>query len=242
MITTLQAQKKASESANQHKSHEPARHHEPFSVRDCSLISLSTGIVARTLNEFQLHLKHVPESSIYHHFWGNRLQPKFDEPEYQNDLAGWVRHAVHDIRLAEQLAMVDPTKHATLEDLRKELLFIIDQHLSGDGATAWIPARMPFFFTRSNIVIFDTQVRLNTTQELPEAVSEFSASSVFFHFIDARRRVQDGTDDFQAWIRREWPEHEELALRLASIDPYFRSLISLRSRIVNVTRGYFNAK
>lgn len=241
MNTILQAQRTTSDPTVHHSTHEHARQREAFSVRDCSLISLSTGIVARTLNEFQFHLKHVQESSIYHHFWGNRLQPKFDEPEYQNDFAGWVRHSVHDVRLAEQLAMVDPTKHKTLEDLRRELLFIIDQHLSGDGATAWVPTRMPFFFTRSNIVIFDTPVRLHKTEELPKAISEFSASSIFFHFIDARRRVQEGSDDFQVWIRREWPEHEELAHRLADIDPYFRTLISLRSRIVKVVGDYFNA-
>ncbi|MBU2816804.1 hypothetical protein HF282_04775, partial [Acidithiobacillus ferrooxidans] len=69
------------------------------------------------------------EASIYYHFWGSLLQPRFGEREYNNDFAGWVLHSLHDARLAERMAMLDPREYPDLSELRFDLLEIIDERL-----------------------------------------------------------------------------------------------------------------
>jgi hypothetical protein len=40
----------------------------PFEVRDCALITLSTGLKAQNLKEFLTVLQKIPAESIEHHF------------------------------------------------------------------------------------------------------------------------------------------------------------------------------
>ena len=69
---------------------------EPFSVKDCALVTIATGKKAQNLKEMREHLLNIHLGSIYHHFWGGLLRPRFDDPEYNNDFAEWVRHALQD--------------------------------------------------------------------------------------------------------------------------------------------------
>ena len=71
----------------------------------------------------------VSLGSIYHHFWGGLLRHRFDEPQYNNDFAEWVRYALQDSILAERLSIIDPAACADLESLRRELLEAIQQRL-----------------------------------------------------------------------------------------------------------------
>jgi hypothetical protein len=89
------------------------------------LIALTTGRRAHTLRELAEELAHVPTDCLYAHFWGRLLQSRFEEPEYANDFAAWAEHALHDKRLAERLAIVDPTATPQLEDLREALLEVL---------------------------------------------------------------------------------------------------------------------
>jgi hypothetical protein len=210
----------------------------PFLVKDCSLIALSTGKHARTLREFSTHLQTVPISSIYHHFWGNRLQPRFDEPEYQNDFAAWARHGLHDPVLSEQLAVLDPTDYPDLEELRRDVVDIAEQRLSEESYASWVQALYPFSFTHSQTVIFDTTIRIPTPEAVAEMMPKLSLGSVFFHFIDGRRRPYIGMDDFRTWIIKFWPGHDQLVEALAHVDPYFCTLAELRDRLTAVFEDY----
>ncbi len=55
---------------------------EPFSVKDCALVTIATGKKAQNLKEMREHLLNIHLGSVYHHFWGGLLRPRFDEPEY----------------------------------------------------------------------------------------------------------------------------------------------------------------
>jgi len=171
---------------------------EPFAIKDCALIAIATGRNARNLRELAGHLSEVHVGSIYHHFWGGRLHTQFDEPEFQNDFAGWARHALHDEALSERLGMLDPTRFRDLEALRLALLDVLDESLSFSENPPWAQADQPFSFVRSQLVIFDTQHRIEEPRGLKEVAPAFSVGTVFYHFIDARRRQPEGSDDFRA--------------------------------------------
>ncbi|NIR29982.1 MAG: hypothetical protein GWN84_11835 [Gammaproteobacteria bacterium] len=211
----------------------------PFRIKDCALIAIATGRRAFTLRELREGLADIHGDSVYYHFWGNLLEPRFEEREYNNDFAGWVRHGLHDGVLAERLAVLDPTDFAELDALREELVDTVEERLEESEYLPWVRASRPFEFTRSQIVVFDTGKRAAHAEELARLVPSFSTGSIFYHFIDARRRVGGGHDDFSAWLASLEEDHAELRARLAAIDPYFGSLTELRGNLTAAFQAHF---
>ncbi len=207
-----------------------------FAVRDCSLVVMATGVRALDLGDLRDGLLTAEEASIYHHFWGKLLQPAFDEPEFSNDFASWAHHALGDTALAEQLSVIDPTRFDSLESLRQELVEIVEMRFDEHAVQPWAERDSQFHFLKSKIVVFDTGVRLDEPSKLPDAIGDMSAGSVFYHFIDARRRTASGKDDFSEWLFGLGGGYREASLQLASIDPYFSSLARLKSILAGILK------
>lgn len=208
-----------------------------FHIKDCVLMAIATGQRASTLKELRDHLRTIHPDSIYNHFWGDLLQPRFTEREYNNDFASWVRHRIHDAKLAEVLAVVDPWQFASIDELRRELVDLIEERLDESEFLHWVRAAEPFDFIRSQVVVFDAGRRLERPEELAEAVARISTGSVFYHFIDARRRTADGTDDFRHWLAGFGDVYAPLVHRLAAVEPYFGTLAELRERLAEIFRS-----
>jgi len=217
----------------------PDRTPAPFQVKDCALLALATGRKALLLREFREELTRAPLASIYHHFWGGLLQARFGEREFNNDFAAWVRHGIHDAVLAERVAALDPTDYAKLETLRRDLIELIDNRIDEVDHLAWTRATQQFEFIRSQIVVFDTGQHLFFPSELAQAVPSLPASSIFYHFIDARRRTSDGRDDFSDWLAAFGGDFTPLIDGLAGIDPYFASLPELRDTLATLFISFF---
>jgi hypothetical protein len=206
----------------------------PFLVKDCALVALATGRKARQLLEFRNVLADISAASIYHHFWGGLVQARFEEREYNNDFAAWVRHGMHDAILAERLAALHPADFSDIEALRQELLEQIDSRLDEAEYLSWTRATRQFEFTRAQIVVFDSARRIDSPAGLVDAIGELSTSSIFYHFIDARRRTEDRRDDFSGWLAACNHGYPALLDELAGIDPYFGSLDELRQDLTRV--------
>ena len=99
---------------------------EPFKIKDCALIAIATGKRAQNLRELRELLRGIDINSIYYHFWGGLLRPRFDNPEYHNDFAIWIANSLHNKTLAERLAVIDPVAYKSLDHLRMELIESID--------------------------------------------------------------------------------------------------------------------
>jgi hypothetical protein len=210
-----------------------------FAIKDCALAAIATGKRAQNLRELRDILQAIHPDSIYYHFWGGLLRPRFDDPEFNNDFAGWARHGLHDTRLAERLSVIDPTDFTELEELRQELLEVIEERLDETEWIPWSRVDQQFHFIRSQIVVFDTYKRIDTPQELALAVPNMSVGSIFYHFIDARRRTEDSVDDFEAWLAGFGTKYADLYNKIAAIDPYFISLSELRIQLVSLFNSYF---
>ncbi len=207
---------------------------EPFIVKDCALLNIAIGKKARNLKEMRDHLQNIPVGSIYNHFWGGLLRHRFDEPEYNNDFAEWVCYALQDSILAERLSIIDPAAFADLELLRQELLEVIEQRLDETEMITWAALDMQFHFVDSQILVFDTGETIGAPARLVDAVSKMSEGSLFYHFIDARRRTPEMMDDFRLWLRPCGDRYDELCSQLASVDPYFVPLVELRTQLTNL--------
>jgi hypothetical protein len=211
---------------------------EDFVLKDCALIAIATGQRALTLRELRDLMLTVTPDSIYYHFWGGLLQPRFEEREYNNDFAAWAWYSLHDAFLAERLAVVDPTESTDLEELRQQILEIIEERLDEREALSWISSDVSFEFIRSQIVVFDTGKRAKTPEELTAILPDISPSSIFYHFIDSRRRLEHHRDDFSFWLSSFEEKYQELCDKLVAIDPYFDSLARLKARLVNLFETY----
>lgn len=210
-----------------------------FSIRDCALVSLATGFSAQNLREFRDALTRVSASSVYHHFWGRLMESRFDEPEYSNDFASWVYHGLREKALAEKLSVIDPADYEDIESLRQEVLERVEDELYEMKFIPWSKADQQFYFIRSQIVVLNTGRHLEEPADLPSAVNEMSLGSIFYHFIDARKRTEDRSDDFSAWLTGWGDLYNDLRLQLMAVDPFFSSLKELRGMITQVLNRYF---
>lgn len=210
----------------------------PFVLRDCALVSIAVGLRAQNLKELHERLRDVPVSSIYHHFWGRLLRPQFDEPEYTNDFASWAWRGLNDKPLAERLSMIIPADFSGLEELREELLDVIAERLDEREIVPWAKPDQQFHFLRSQIIVFETGRHFFRPEEIQPQLATFNSGSIYYHFIDARRRTPLHQDDFSSWLEGLNEPYHELAAALEQIDPYFSSLEELRELIVATFRQH----
>lgn len=210
-----------------------------FNILDCALIAIATGEKAQNLRELRDHLKDTHPGCLYYHFWGGLLRPNFDDPEFQNDFAVWASHKLHDSKISEQLSIIDPNIYDNIEDLRQEVIEIIDQRLYESEYVPWVKTGNEFHFIRSQIVIFDTSVCINDPRNLPDIIPLLSLGSIFYHFIDSRRRTTENKNDFSIWLKGFGDEYKELCDSLDEIDPYFTTLNELRAEINSNIQNYF---
>jgi hypothetical protein len=202
-----------------------------FRVIDCAMTILSLGRSAQNLRELREHVATVPVQSIAHHFHDSLLRPSFDHPQYRNDFARWADRQLHDSLLAERLGILDPLDHPDMEAVRQAMLDVIEDRLAEAPVVPQAERGKEFYFLRSQFVILDTGKAAETPEQLAAMIPGLSTGSVFYHFIEARRRPPLGTDDFSAWLQAWGPRYAPWCARLAGVDYSLWSLTELRERI-----------
>ena len=217
----------------------PNEDERQFAVRDCALAAIATGERAYNLRGLGDKVRTIDPGSIYYHFWGGLLRPRFDDPEYHNDFAIWARYGLRDSLLAERLGIIDPTEFTGLNALRERIAEVMEERLDETEVVPSAARDNPFYFVRSQIVVFDTQRRIQRPEELVSVVPEMSVGSIFYHFIDARRRTQSREDDFRVWLCTSFEGYEALCDILRKVHPFFSGLTELRQRLADVFRTYF---
>ncbi|HUU33655.1 MAG TPA: DUF5752 family protein [Vicinamibacterales bacterium] len=203
----------------------------PFVVKDSALIQLATGIRAQNVRELRDRIMVVPAACIDYHFWSGPLRPEFTDPEYGNDFASWAHHGLHDDKLAEQLACIDPAHSDDIEALRHELLDVLERRIDEGEYLTWAKPDQQFHFLSPQLVVFDTGKRIESPGDLAAAIGAMSTGSIYFHFVQARRRPPRCVDDFRAWLEPLGPEYEAVSRALANVDPFFTTLAGLRDEL-----------
>jgi hypothetical protein len=135
--------------------------------------------------------------------------------------------------------VIDPAEFNDMDELRHEVIDVIEERIDETDYFAWATADQKFEFIRSQIVVFDSKKELKHPRELATAVPTLSVGSIFYHFIDARHRDPNGLDDFQSWLRDRPERYDDLRERIAGVDPYFISLVELRDQLTAIFQSYF---
>lgn len=205
-----------------------------FVIQDCTLLTRTSGLPpAINLRELRDRLATCGQNVLYHHFCETPLVPSFDNPDYRNDFAVWALLQLGDRVLAERLGIVNPYVYTDPEKLREQVLDILDERLS---EIPFVPSCQPggeFFFTEAVTVVFDTGQRIMHPEQLPEAIGRMTNGSIYYHFLEARRREPVGGDDFSAWLAG-FPGQESWCETIQSVDFIFFTLTELRAELVRI--------
>lgn len=205
-----------------------------FIIQDCTLLTRTSGMPAAiNLRELRDRLATCRQDVLYHHFCETPLVPSFDNPDYQNDFAAWALLQLGDRVLAERLGIINPYIFPDLEKLREQVLDILDERLSEVPVVPSCQSGGELFFTEAVTVVFDTGLRITSPEKLPEAIGKMTNGSIYYHFLEARRRPPVGIDDFSEWLVG-FPDQEAWCSALQTVDFVFFTLTDLRGELVRI--------
>ncbi|MBI4893375.1 MAG: hypothetical protein HY821_22330 [Acidobacteria bacterium] len=212
------------------------KHTEPFHFRTERRLVQLTGRSARTLHELLAALREVPGSCIFYHTHHLFLSHHFEKPIVYNEFANWVSEALREEALSEKLAAIDLMAFTSIRELREAIVGLIEGSLAmNSGRPRECPAGDEFHFCRSKSFVMATGV---TAEDVPAFFRRLPAVthvSLYFHFLEARLRLERKTNDFSQWL--QWRGEVELAESIDRLDPYVVTLDELKEQIVELGRS-----
>jgi hypothetical protein len=194
------------------------------------------GLKAKNPVELLENIKKVPTTSIYFHTHRFIQQYHYLAPEPPNDFALWLKDTLHLERLGEAFLDVDTVSFTDLEDLRKELVRILDSYISGEGYLTDCPKDQEFYFMSCKIFVIPTPYTANNLMEFIEVLRKISIHSLYFHMFEARMRLKVPENDFSAWFKGIG--EEDLAREVSKLDPYNLTLEGLRTKLIDMVTRY----
>lgn len=200
-----------------------------FEFKQSMMLLKSTGKKASSLAELRELIASVSAASIFHHTYQYFLKGHI--LEYTNDFSQWAGESIEESALAEQLSNVDPYDYPDIEQLRKELLRIIDTYRERFPEPREALPRDEFFFNEAVTMVFPAGLAVQNLAEFLIAIKHVDAGSLFYHFYDARLRQSGRTNDFSRWFEQELGK-TGLAGKIQAIDPFMHSLEGIRELIV----------
>lgn len=205
----------------------------PFEFYTSSQLIEITGKKAAHLKEFIEILKEIDESSIFYHVHHAFREHQFAPGLYTNDFAHWVEEELGESALAEKLADINIKDYTDLKVLRDKIVEIIERHLNKAVEIRKAALGREFYFCRNIGVIQKTRYAAWDLPEFCEMLKKVGLRSLFFHFFEARLRLNRKINDFSNWIKFNFGE-EEMARKIEALDPYLFTMDELRNRIISI--------
>lgn len=199
----------------------------PFSFVGCLELREILGRRARDERELMEELEQLPAASVYYHTHSIFLRHPRIAGAYPNDFANWVATQVRDQVLAERLAVVDPYMFGSVEELREELVSIVDSHISALNPVPRVVFGDPLFFVQSHVLEVPTGLEARSLADFRRCLAEVDLSAVYLHTLHARIRGEVAGGDFAHWIGRELGR-DSLAAAIGRINPYLGGLEEIR--------------
>ena len=194
-----------------------------------------TGLRAANLNQLLECIKNVPVSSIYYHTHVFFREYQYLAQDSTSDFAYWVSEALGEVELGEQLSGIDIMRYAKIQELQAAIVKTIETYLEGNKFAKLRFSRKneEFHFVKSISFILPTTFAANNLEEFAGILKKITLDSVYFHFIEARLRLERPENDFSAWIEGVIGD-KELAKRISGLDPYTQTLEGLRQTIIRI--------
>ncbi|GER93028.1 hypothetical protein A45J_0759 [hot springs metagenome] len=200
---------------------------EPFEFKQCVSILKSTGKKAKNLRELRDAIAVVSDESIFHHTYQYFL--KGHVLQYTNDFAHWAGESLEERALSEHFSNIDPYSFKNINELRQELLNVIDGYLEYFPEPREAMIGDEFYFNETITLIFPMSIRAKNLAEFLIAIKYIDAAAIYYHFYEARIRL--GVDDFSKWIEDSLNK-KELSEKIRSIDLFMHSIEGIRDHII----------
>jgi hypothetical protein len=199
-----------------------------FEFRECLSILKSTGRKAGDLRQLRDAIASVSDEAIFHHTYQYFLKGLI--LEYTNDFAHWAGESLEERALAEELSNIDPYGCSHIEELREQLLDIIDGYLKKFPEPREVIPGDEFYFNETVTMVFSTGIKASNLAEFLIGIKYIDTNSLYYHFYDARARLGSGKDDFSRWLEEVLGKNE-LAGKIRSIDPFMHTIEGIREHI-----------
>ncbi|WP_333656057.1 DUF5752 family protein [Dissulfurispira sp.] len=200
---------------------------EFFEFKQCVSLLKSTGKKAKNLRELRDAIAVVSDESIFHHTYQYFLKGHI--LEYTNDFAHWAGESLEERALAERLSNIDPYAFKNIDELRQELLNVIDIYLENFPEPREAMIGDEFYFNETITLTFPVGIRVKNLAEFLIAVKYIDAAAIYYHFYEARVRL--GVDDFSKWIEDSL-DKKDLSEKIRAIDPFMHSIEGIRDHII----------
>lgn len=200
---------------------------ESFEFKQCISLLKSTGKKAKNLHELRDAIAVVSDESIFHHTYQYFLKGHI--LEYTNDFAHWVGESLEERALSEHLSNIDPYAFKSIDELRQELLNVIDFYLENFPEPREAMIGDEFYFNETVTLTFPVGIRVKNLAEFLIAIKYIDAAAIYYHFYEARVRL--GVDDFSRWFEDSLSK-KELAKKIRSIDLFMHNIEGIRDRII----------
>ena len=196
-----------------------------------------TGLKAKNLPELWDALHQVSGASIFYHTHHQYLAHHFEKPLFYNDFALWASHALQEGRLAEQLAAIDLLSFTSIRQLREAIIAMIEKYLKENGGRSReCPAGDEFYFCKSKSFIMPTGIIASDVPDFFAVLPHVTTVSLYFHFFEARLRLERPTNDFSRWLAD--CGEQELAGAIDRLDPYLLTLDELKDEIIQLGKKF----
>jgi len=172
----------------------------PFQFQTASYLTRIENQNAHNVGELRDGLAQSSDGSIFHHTFQSLGQHHFLTEGFSNDFAQWALAALNRPRLAEQLAGIDIRSYLALNDLRSDLLRIVDEFCRTHPDDVNRTAFEPFYFCASIEVTVPLELEAWSLDEFRARLENISHASFLFHFVVSRLRLRLQTNDFSLWL------------------------------------------
>jgi len=204
----------------------------PFKFYMAYYVSLYSRRRATTLRELLEGVKTVDRNTLFHHLFHTIRAKHLMPPKYTNDFARWVGEEVGDEELAAALSDISGAEPATIEDIRKELVSILEPVADERRG------RSELVFVSMEPVVVETKYVAHTLADFLDLIEAVPGESIVYHFVT--RRVLEGTgrNDFSIWLEKNFGL-AEVADALSRIDPLmYNSEEALREAILTTLKRW----
>jgi Family of unknown function (DUF5752) len=208
-------------------------HNEPFVFNTERRLVELCGIRALSLPQLLKALHEVPGSSIFYHTHHLYLEHHFEKPASYNQFALWVSDALQENRLGAQLGTIDLLKFTSVRQVREAFIERIQSHMIDAGRpTRECPAGDEFYFCRYKSFVMPTGIVARDVRDFIAKLPRVTNLSLYFHFFEARLRLERPTNDFSYWLLGRG--EEDLAIAVDHLNPYTMTLDELRQSILDL--------
>ena len=135
------------------------------------------------------------------------------------------------------LVSIDTVQYRTIRALREKIISTVEDYLKENplGKLKFARPQEEFHFIKAISFFLPTHYIAHDLKEFADILGKITIDSIYFHFFEARLRLERDSNDFSNWIEHSIGD-QKLARDISRLDPYTRTLENLRQVLIDMVR------